>query len=97
MSSFSMILPEDFSSFEWEVSSKGFFELRVEFCGRWYDINFYDRERFNQEVNDALDAEGIFFDPNVVIVEKVSESSMFDAVSSLIKTNRFGMLVPNEG
>jgi len=95
MSTFSFVLPEDFEDYEWEVKAKGYFsESRMMFSGKDYRLNFYDVVRLRQEIESDLQRGGVFFEPNLVVVESVTRADMQRAVALLVQSGRVTSLKP---
>jgi len=72
-------IPEDFEDYEWEIESKGFLNINVKLDDKIFNINFYDRVRLNQTIEDDMGSGGFFFEKNLVVLEKVNlkEVKMF--------------------
>jgi hypothetical protein len=94
MRDFSLIFPEGFDDYAWELASKGVFnEARLEFQGRWYRLMFYDPVRLGQDIEEELRRGGVFFEPNLVVVPTVTRQDMENAAEQLVKQARLGSLV----
>lgn len=94
MSNFSFVLPADFSDYEWEVQSKGCFsEARMTVSGKHYRLNFYDSARLAQEIASELERGGVFFEPNLVIVQSVTRLDMERAADILMQSEQSVALV----
>lgn len=97
MSVFSLNFPDDFSDYEWEVESKGYFgNVELEFDQKKYFISFYDRTRLMQEINDEIGSNGLFFENNLIVLEKVTKSNMIESIGQLIKRSGISGLKPIE-
>ena len=95
MVDFKLLLPEDFSEYQAEVESKGWFsESFVLFEGQRFQLNFYDLARLTQEASDAL-AKGVpFFEENLVIVPRVTPLHMQAAAEHLATTGKLAFFLP---
>jgi hypothetical protein len=79
---------DSFAQYEWETEAKGWFDARVRVGQSEVMISFYDPVRLAQEIQDALDHSGLFFERNVVVIPKVNRENMekaMDAVCVRIK------------
>jgi hypothetical protein len=74
---------DGFAQYEWETEAKGWFDGRVKVGGSEVTISFYDPIRLAQEVQDALDQAGLFFEKNVVVIPKVNRENMEKAVEAV--------------
>lgn len=84
-----LVLPDDFDEYAWEVESKGvFWDVRVRYGGREYPVTFYEPERLAQDAAEELDEGKPFFEPNIIVVRKVSKDAMIAAVAELAKDDR---------
>ena len=98
MSDFSFILPANFSEYEREVETKGWFsEATIIVSGERYQLNFYDAARLEQEMADELERGGLFFESNLVVVRSVTGANMERAAHQLVKADRVKFLVPDSG
>ena len=87
MSSFSFDLPADFTEREWEWEAKGHFSgARMTVSGRNYRLHFYDAARLNQEIQSEFERGGVFFEPNLVIVQSVTRTEMERAAKLLAQS-----------
>jgi hypothetical protein len=69
MAGYSLIFPEDFDEYEWEVTSKGWFDnARLNFSRKEYRLIFYDPVRLGQTIEDELQRGEAFFEPNLIVV-----------------------------
>ena len=74
---------DEFAQYEWETEAKGWFDARVKVGGLEVSISFYDPVRLAQEVKDALDQAGLFFEKNVVVIPKVNRENMEKAMEAV--------------
>jgi hypothetical protein len=94
VSDFSLIFPEGYEDYAWELESKGCFsEARLEFQGRRYRLTFYDPARLGQDIENELQRGGVYFEPNLVVVPAVTRQNMEKAAARLMKQARLGSLV----
>jgi hypothetical protein len=94
MSDYSLVLPADFDDYEWEVEAKGWFsEARMIVAGMRYRLNFYDAVRLAQTIQDDLQGGGVFFEPNLVIIPRVTRSDMERAAELLARSGQVAFLV----
>jgi hypothetical protein len=95
MSGSSLIFPDEFEQYAWELESKGWFgEARLEFQGRRYRLTFYAPTRLGQEIEEELQRGGFFFEPNLVVVPTVTRQNMEKAAAQLVEQGSLGSLVP---
>lgn len=95
MSSFELCLPADFADHEWEATAKGcFFNARLTFAGKSYQLSFYDAVRLAQEIESEFERGGVFFEPNLVIVPSVTRAEMERAVEQLVRSGQVSSLTP---
>jgi hypothetical protein len=93
MSSSTLVLPGDFDDHEWEVKAKGIFsEARLSASGKHYRLNFYDRGRLHQEIESEVHRCGVFFEPNLVVVDS-TRSDMERAAEVLIRSGQAASLI----
>src|SRR5215510_4449472 len=94
MASYSLILPEDFDEYEWEVTSKGWFgNALLNFSGRVFRLRFFDPVRLSQEIEDELKRGQAFFEPNLIVVRSVTRSEMDRAAELLVRSGQTSSLV----
>jgi len=87
MSSFTLVLPEDFQDYAWEVEAKGWFSLaKLSASGKSYRLNFYDGVRLQQTIEDGLERGGVFFEPNLVVVSSLTRANMERAAEVLVQS-----------
>jgi hypothetical protein len=91
---YSLVFPEGFDDYAWEVESKGWFgDARLAFMGRSYRMNFYEPVRLAQEIEDELKRGRPFFEPNLVVVPSVTRQHMEAAVEFLVEYGQLRSLV----
>jgi hypothetical protein len=91
---YSLVFPEGFDDYAWEVESKGWFgEARLTFMGRSYRMNFYEPVRLAQEIEAELERGSPFFEPNLVVVPSVTRQNMETAVEFLVQSGQLSSLV----
>lgn len=94
MTTFSLVFPQGYEDYAWEVESKGWFgEATLSYSGKNYRLNFYDPTRLAQEMDSEIQRGGIFFERNLVIVKSVTKSSMESAAAELVESGRTDSLV----
>lgn len=94
MTNYSLILPEEFDDYASEVESKGWFsDARLHCQGRQYGLTFYDPVRLGQEIEGELQRGGVFFEPNLVVVQSVTRQNMEKAIDILIQSGSVGSLI----
>jgi hypothetical protein len=91
--SYSLILPDDFHDYAWEIEAKGCFNVSVNLKGRFYNLNFYDPTRLSQTVGDDLMSSGYFLDKNIVVIPVVNISEMEKAIQHILNTPYIEYLV----
>lgn len=95
MSSFSLIFPDDFDDYAWEVEAKGWFnDVVVETDGQRFRITFYDIARLSQDIEDELSANAAFVEKNVVVVRNVTRVAIEQAVKFIAISEGFTRLKP---
>ena len=95
MLEYSLQFPAGFDEYAWEVEAKGWFSEAVLLVGtRRFRLNFYDATRLAQEVASDLENSGVFFDPNLVVVNPVTRQEMEKAARQLVHSGRLDELVP---
>ena len=89
-----LILPNDFSDYEYEVANKGWFsEASLRIDGNRYRLNFYDVRRLKQEAEACLQQGVPFFLPNLIVLNRVTKRDMEQAVEKLKETlNMFSLV-----
>lgn len=74
MTDYSLDFPAGFDDYAWEVQSKGWFsDVRLAAYGKQYRIAFYDPVRLSQEIQEEIHRGGVFFEPNLVVVQYTGE------------------------
>jgi hypothetical protein len=77
------------------VDAKGWFsEATMIVSGNRYRLNFYDAVRLGQEIESDLQREGLFFEPNLVVVKSLTGSNMRQAAENLAQSGLTKFLVP---
>jgi hypothetical protein len=91
---YSLVFPEGFDDYAWEVESKGWFgEARLTSMGRSYRIIFYEPVRLAQEIEDELKRGKPFLEQNLVVVPSVTRQNMETAVEYLVQYGQLSLLV----
>jgi hypothetical protein len=94
MAGYSLIFPEHFDEYEWEVTSKGWFRhALLNVSGKDYRLIFYDPVRLCQTIEDELQRGCAFFEPNLIIVRSVNRSNMERAVELLVGSGQTSSLI----
>jgi hypothetical protein len=92
---YSLDFPAGFDDYAWEVQSKGWFsDVRLAAYGKQYRIAFYDPVRLSQEIQEEIHRGGVFFEPNLVVVQSITRESMEKAVELLMESTKATLLVP---
>ncbi|SFX46658.1 hypothetical protein SAMN03097694_2324 [Janthinobacterium lividum] len=95
MHDYSLVFPDDFDDYEWEVTAKGCFsEVFLTVTGICYRLSFYDATRLRQEIDSALDSGQMFFEPNVLVIKKVDKEQMEKAAELLVRSGQVSLLLP---
>ena len=77
----SLVLPEDFGDYAWEVASKGYFELaRVRPGDRVLNVTFYEARRLAQDVSDELKAARVFTSARLLVIREVTPENIRAAI-----------------
>jgi len=86
-------LPSDFTDYEWEVESKGWFDnVGLSFNGKRYKLSFYDPARLNQEAEDEIYSSSYFFEQNLIVIRSVNAKNMRTAIENLISAGQVTQL-----
>lgn len=95
MDQYELKFPEDFADHAWEVEIKGWFGgIKLSVAGKTYELIFYDPTRLSQEVEDGVADQGLFFEPNLVVVKSVNEAHIRAAAHALVSSGRYEALTP---
>ena len=93
-----LVLPANFDDYEWEATAKGYFQqARLIVSGNEYQLTFYDEVRLGQTMKDVLKSDGVFFEPNLVVVGSVTRIEMERAAKYLVQTGHVSSLVKEKG
>lgn len=83
----SLVFPEGFDDYAFEVESKGWFAgATFAFLGKKRRMTFYDPFRLRQDIEEELQGGRFFFEPNLVVVPSVTRENMEKAVKALIQS-----------
>tara|TARA_B100001989_G_scaffold22075_1_gene13424 strand:+ start:964 stop:1260 length:297 start_codon:yes stop_codon:yes gene_type:complete len=96
MTSYKLLIDEDFSEYEYEVEAKGWHSCSLIFNDKKYNLNFYDPTRLLQEANANLSRDGFFMEENLIVLEKVNLINIEKSISKLVKSKRMTDLKPAE-
>jgi hypothetical protein len=89
----SLVFPEGFDDYSFEVESKGWFPgATFSFLGKKYRLTFYDPARLRQVIEHELQGGSFFFEPNLVVVPSVTRQNMEKAVKALIQSGEVSAL-----
>ena len=85
MATYELILPDYFDADAALIEAKGWFGDAVVTVddGRKFALSFYDPTRLSQEIADELERNGLFSEPNLVVVSTVARQSIERAVAQL--------------
>ena len=87
---YKLSFPDDFTDYEWELESKGYFNGAVVVCqGDNYRLSFYDPVRLAQEIEDELSSTALFMEENLVVVSSVDRVHMEKAVKFLMESGKY--------
>ena len=88
---FDLHLPADFE--DSYALEKGYYSgARLSFGGRTYSLTFYDPVRLAQDVSAEQEHGAIFFEPNLVVVERVDRKRIEAAALWLVQTGQVKLL-----
>lgn len=88
-----LLLPMDFSEYAWEVEEKGCFSgAKINYGNKIYQVNFYDPARLQQEIVGRVAEEGVFLEPNLIVISSVTKVKMEAAVAQFINTGMMDCL-----
>lgn len=94
MTTHELVLPADFQDYAWEVESKGWFSGAVlQHLNNRYPLTFYDPGRLAQEIGDVLLRQPLFIEPNLLVVESITEAAMCKAVDYAVAADLVRNLV----
>ncbi|WP_271200024.1 hypothetical protein [Methylopila turkensis] len=89
-----LVLPVDFDECASIVRCKGWFsDVKAIVGGARYSLTFYDPARLGQEIENEMEARGIFFEKNLIVVRSVTRSNMEKALVFLVATGQIAALV----
>ena len=84
MAEYRLDFPPDFE--EWEPEVRGFYLGAVlTFAGKKYRLNFYDPANLSHEAEYFVQHEGLFSEPNVVCIDRLTRAGMEDAAARLVQ------------
>lgn len=84
MSGYSLKWPPDFDNHAWEIESKGRFAgLEVAVGARIIRPTFYDPVRLAQDVAAEIGNDGIFTEPCLIVIERVTRETIEATVANL--------------
>ncbi|TCC36934.1 hypothetical protein [Kribbella sindirgiensis] len=87
-SAFEVEFPKYLDGYEFETESKGYlFDVIVRSGTRQWSVTVYDVARLHQEVSDEVQASGGFALSNLLVVDRVTRSTIFDALSELANSD----------
>ena len=93
MRNFSLIFPDDFDDYAWEVEAKGWLnDVILETNGQKFRIMFYDLARLSQDIESALAINAAFVEKNVVVVPHVTRLAIEQAVQFMAISDGFARL-----
>jgi len=94
---YSLVFPEGFDDYAWEVQAKGWFaDAMLLSLGRQYRINFYDPVRLGQEIESEHKRGGVFFEQNLVVVQSVTRPNMEKAMNFLMESGQASSLIAEQ-
>lgn len=94
MSDHRLYLSDDFDDYDWQAEAKGWFpDARLSAFGKEYQLNFYDPVRLAQEIASEHERGNVFYEPNLVVVKKITRAAMEEAVDQLVRSDRVRSLV----
>ncbi len=97
MKTFSIIFPDDFENYAWEVEAKGWFnDVVVEVDGERFRIAFYDIARLSQDIEYELSVKAAFFEKNIVALKFVNRESIERAIEFIAASDGFARMKPEE-
>lgn len=89
----SLVFPEGFDDYAFEVEAKGWFlGATFAFLGKKHRMTFYDPVRLRQAIEKELQRGSVFFEPNLVVVSSVTRQNMEKAVRALIQSGEVSAL-----
>jgi hypothetical protein len=89
----SLVFPEGFDDYAWEVEAKGWFtEATFTFLGKKHRMTFYEPGRLRQDIEEEFRGGRFFFEPNLVVVPSVTRQNMEKAVKALIQSGEVSAL-----
>ena len=87
MKEYTIKWPDDFEDYSWQIESKGWFAgLEIVVDGKTLRPIFYDLARLSQEIAGEISSAGFFFEPFLVVIQRVTRETIESAVAELAKT-----------
>ena len=93
MDDYTLNWPPDFDDFAWELESKGWFVgLEVVVGDRILRPTFYDPIRLSQDMDAELRSSGIFTQPVIIVIKRLSRESIEAAIEKLASEGQLGRI-----
>jgi hypothetical protein len=94
MDQYRILWPENFEDYAWELEWKGVFAgLELEIEGRIIRPTFFDETRLMQQMSRDLLTNNYFFEPHVIVLERVTRRSIEHVVDQLARSGELSSLV----
>ena len=87
MKKYTLNWPADFDDSSWEIESKGWFVgLEIVVDGRTLRPTFYDPVRLSQDIAEEVSTVGIFSEPSLIVISRVTQELIERAIAYLAKS-----------
>lgn len=94
MVDYTLVWPVDFDDYSWELESKGWFAgLEIIVATEVLRPTFYDPVSLAQDVAAEMSSSKVFAESCVVVVDRVTRSSIESAVAELARTGELQRFV----
>jgi hypothetical protein len=94
---FEIEFPEGFDDYAWEVESKGWLSGVVVTIGdRRFSVTVYDPIRLAQEIRDAMDRSGAFFEHNLLVVPIVTRAHVQAGIARVVGDGSYAEMAEDD-
>ena len=85
--------PADFENYSWQIESKGWFVgLEIHVGGKTLKPTFYDPVRLSQDIAEEISSGGLFTEPCLIVINKVTQELIERAIADLARTGQLERL-----
>lgn len=97
MTEYKLSWPKGFDEYAWEIESKGWFsDVTIILSGRSIKPIFYDPKRLEQDIADEIAEQGLFFESNLIVLERVTKENIENAVAKLASSGKLDVLLTGD-